>query len=67
MNAEQPQAYDYPDVGTSPRSRIKNINAYLNAFGWDDHFVSPAAWWVAYLWLCLGQDRGQMTRPPCKD
>jgi hypothetical protein len=37
VNAEQPQAFNYPDNSTSPISRIVHPDRYLNAFGWDDH------------------------------
>jgi hypothetical protein len=40
VHAEVPQTYDYPDYAFNPPERIKNANASLNAFGWDDFYVS---------------------------
>jgi hypothetical protein len=34
------QTYDYPDYAYNPPERIKNANAALNAFGWDDTTAS---------------------------
>jgi hypothetical protein len=40
VHAESPQAYDYPNYAFSPPERSVHADPKLNAFGWDDFYVS---------------------------